>query len=95
MFCQLTGGVKINFKLSSPVRVLNCVELEGSNSEKDRKCFKDVFVTEFRFSRKSTIIVPANSSVRKEDILSNHGRGCPSFPVSAILQLTNAVTCDG
>ncbi len=68
MFCQLTGGVKINFKLSSPVRVLNCVELEGSNSEKDKKCFKDVFVTEFRFSRKSTIIVPANSSVRKETI---------------------------
>ncbi len=60
--------MKINFKLSSPVRVLNCVELEGSNSEKDRKCFKDVFVTEFRFSRKSTIIVPANSSVRKETI---------------------------
>ncbi len=60
--------MKINFKLSSPVRVLNCVELEGSNSEKDGKCFKDVFVTEFRFSRKSTIIVPANSSVRKEDI---------------------------
>jgi len=55
---SLSGGVRLNFRLREPVKVKNTIVLENDVVE--------VLVTNFRFSRRSSLILSATSQVRPE-----------------------------